>query len=101
VAGSPVVVQAETTQQGVRPPGGGKPDPTPARADKRTASRFYQLKSRHALTGVYLKSTDNRSGDHCWWCDPENNSDTLQTRDHLFKHCYKWKVQQAAMWARR
>jgi len=28
----------------------GKPDPTPARAEKRAASRFYQLKSGHALT---------------------------------------------------
>jgi len=26
--------------------------------------------------------------------------DTRQTRDHLFKHCYKWKDQQAVMWAR-
>ena len=43
----------------------GKPDPTAARAEKRTASRFYQLKSGHALTGVYLKSTDNRPDDHC------------------------------------
>jgi len=43
----------------------GKSDPTPARAEKRTASRFYQLKSGHALTGVYLKSTDNRPDDHC------------------------------------
>jgi len=34
-----------------------KPDPTPARAKERTASRFYQLKSGHGLTGVYLKST--------------------------------------------
>jgi len=30
----------------------GKPDPIPARAEKRTASRYYQLKSGHALTGV-------------------------------------------------
>jgi len=82
VAGSPVVVRAETTQQGVRPLGESKPDPTPARAEKRTASRFYQLKSGHAFTGVYLKSTDNRPDDHCWWCDPENNSGTHQTRDH-------------------
>jgi len=37
----------------------GKPDPTPARAE-RTATRFYQLSSGHALMGVYLKSTDNR-----------------------------------------
>ena len=28
----------------------GKPDPTPARAEERTASRFYQLKYGHALT---------------------------------------------------
>ena len=78
----------------------GKPDPTPAGADKRTASRFYQLKSRHALTGVYLKSTDNRPDNHCWWCHPENDSGTHQTRDHLFKYCYRWKVQQAVLWAR-
>jgi len=49
----------------------GKPDPTPARAEKRTASRFYQLKSGHALTGAYLKGTESRLDDHCWWCDPE------------------------------
>jgi len=78
----------------------GKPDPTPARAEKRTASRFYQLKSGHALTGVYLKSVDNRPDDHCWWCDPDNNCGVQQTRDHLFKHCSWWKDQQAQLWAR-
>jgi len=30
----------------------GNPDPTPTKAEKRTASRYYQLKSRHTLTGV-------------------------------------------------
>jgi len=64
----------------------GKADPTPARGEKRTAPRFYQLKSGHALMGVYLKSTH----DHCWWCDLESVSGTQQTRDHLSKHCYKW-----------
>jgi len=54
----------------------GKPDPTLARAEKRTAARFYQLKSGHVLMGVYLKSTNNRPDDHCWWCDPENTSGT-------------------------
>jgi len=29
----------------------------------------------------YLKCTDNRPDDHCWWCDPENISGTQQTRD--------------------
>jgi len=95
------VVRAETTQlqQGVRPPRERQPGPTPTRAE-RTASRFYQLMSGHAPAGVYLKSTDNRPDDHCWWYDPEDNSVTHQTRDHLFKHCYKRKDQQAAMWAR-
>ena len=75
-------------------------EPAPAaRAEKRAASRFYQLKSGHALTGVYLKSTDNRPDDHCWWCDPENISGTQQTRDHPFKHCSRWKDQQAELWA--
>ena len=78
----------------------GKPDPTPTRAEKRTASRFYQLKSGHAITGVYLKSVVNRPDDHCWWCDPKNISGTQQTRDHLFKHCSGWKDQQAELWAR-
>jgi len=31
-----------------------KPDPTVARANKRLASRFYQRKSGHCLTGQYL-----------------------------------------------
>jgi len=96
VAGSPVVVRGDDPTRGMS--SGRKASPArPARAEKRAASRFYQLKSGHALMGVDLNSTDN---DHCWWCDPKNNSDTHQTRDHLFSHCYEWKDQQAAMWAR-
>ena len=78
----------------------GKPDPTPARAEKRTASQFYQLKSGHALTGVYLKSTDNRPDDHCWWCDPESDCRAHQARGHLFKYCGRWKDQRAELWTR-
>jgi len=63
-----------------------KPGPTPARAEKRTASRYYQLNSGHALMGVHLKSADNQPDDHCWWCHPDNTSGTPQTRGHLFKH---------------
>ena len=72
----------------------------PARAEKRTAARSYQLKSGHAITSVYLESTDNRPDDHCWWYDSENISGTQQTRDHLFEHCSRWKDQQAELWAR-
>jgi len=73
--------------------------PPPGRR-MRTASRFYQLKSGHALTGVFLKSTENRPDDHCWWYDPENINGTQQTIGHLFKHYSKWKDQQAELWAR-
>jgi len=49
---------------------------------------------------VYLRSVDNRPDDYPWWCDPDNNCETQQTRDHLFKHCPWWKDQQAQLWAR-
>ena len=69
-------------------------------SEERTASRFHQLKSGRALTGVYLKSTDNRPDENCWWCYPENDSGTHQMRDHLFKYCYRWKDRQAVLWTR-
>jgi len=75
VAGSAVLVRAETLNKGYVLRKKGKPDPAPAKAEKRTASRCCLLKSGHALTGVYLKSTDNRPDDHFWWCDPENSPD--------------------------
>jgi len=73
----------------------GKPAPTPARAEKRTATRFYQLKS-----GRVLETHGEQAGRPRLVVRPGNNSSTRQTRDPLFKHCYKWKDQQAVMWAR-
>jgi hypothetical protein len=46
---------------------------------KRIASRFYQLKTGHALTGQYLQWTKNRLMANCGWCQYKN-----QTREHLF-----------------
>ena len=54
------------------------------------ASRFYQLRTGHALIGAYLKKIGT-----CWWCDPG----VKQSREHLFKSCKKWKSQQAIVWA--
>jgi len=51
-------------------------------ASKRIASRFYQLKTGHCLTGQYLNWTKNRPTPQCWWCRYQT-----QTRDHLFKEC--------------
>jgi hypothetical protein len=58
------------------------------------AARFYRLKSGHAPTGTYLKRFGHREDDKCWWC----GSGTLQTREHLFRHCSRWKDQQQALW---
>jgi len=98
VAGSPVVVRAEIiTQQGyvLR-------EKMQARADPSQGGEANGLEVLPAQVRacVYLKSTENKPDDDCWWCDPENDSGTHQTRNHLFKHCYKWKDQQAAMRAR-
>ena len=72
-----------------------RPDPTPAKASKVVASRFYQLRTRHALIGPYLKKIGKRASDTCWWCD----RGVKQSGEHLFKSCKKWKSQQAILWA--
>jgi len=71
-----------------------KPDPTVAKANKRLASRFYQLKTGHCLTGQYLAWTTRRPDATCWWCQYK-----IQTREHLFKNCPQWKSQQKTLWA--
>jgi len=48
-----------------RPSKKQKPDPTVARATKRLASRFYQLKSGHCLTGQYLQWTTRMPDAKC------------------------------------
>jgi hypothetical protein len=42
--------------------------PALAKGKKQAASRFYQLKTGHALIGQYLKWIGNREDDACWWC---------------------------------
>jgi hypothetical protein len=57
-----------------------KPDDAVAGSTKRLASRFYQIKTGHCLSGQYLHWAKNRPTPQCWWCRYEN-----QTREHLFK----------------
>jgi hypothetical protein len=68
-------------------------DPVASRARKATAARFYQLRMNKAPTGPYLAEVGQAADDKCWWC-----SGPSQTREHLFKHCRRWKDQQATMW---
>jgi len=82
------------TRKKYKMPAKQKPDGTVAGSSKRLASRFYQLKTGHCLTGQHLNWTKNRPTPQCWWCASET-----QTRDHLFKECAEWRDQQKILWA--
>jgi ribonuclease HI len=71
-----------------------RPDKTVAGSSKRHASRFYQLKTGHCLTGQYLNWTKKRPTAQCWWCPY-----LTQTREHCFKVCPAWREQQKTLWA--
>jgi len=60
---------------------------------KSLAARFHRLKSGHAPTGGYLKRFGHRD-DKCWWC----GGTVAQTREHLFRHCSRWKDQHKTHW---
>ena len=53
---------ARTRNRKYRPNENQKPDPTVAKANKSLASRFYQMKTGHCLTGQYLAWTTRRPG---------------------------------------
>jgi hypothetical protein len=69
-------------------------DKAVAGSTKGLASRFYQLKTGHCLTGQYLEWTKNQATAKCWWCGYKT-----QTREHVFKNCPEWKLQQKDLWA--
>ena len=71
-----------------------RPDGTVAGITKRLASRFYQLKAGRCRTGQYLHWAKARPDPECWWCQCPS-----QTRDHLFKVCREWRLQQKVLWA--
>jgi len=82
------------TKKKYKMPARRRPDGTVAGSSKRLASRFYQLKTGHCLTGQHLNWTKNRPTPQCWWCGSR-----IQTRDHLLKECAKWRGQQKILWA--
>ena len=79
---------ARTKNRKYRPSKNLKPGPTVAKTTKRLASRFYQMKTGHCLTGQYLTWTTRRPDATCWWCQYK-----IQTREHLFKNCPQWRSQ--------
>jgi ribonuclease HI len=75
------------------PPTQQKPDPTAMATSKRLASRYYQLKMGHAITGEYLKRINSTNNHRCWWC----NNGERQTLKHLIKDCHKWRKTRAKL----
>jgi len=69
-----------TSKQKYRMPNRQQTDGVVAGSSKRLASRFYQMKTGHCLTGQYLHWTESRPTAQCWWCRCQT-----QTRDHLSK----------------
>jgi len=65
-----------------------------AEGPKRLAERFHQLRTGHCRTAQYLEWTKNADTATCGWCQYKT-----QTREHLLKHCKKWKTQQKTLWA--
>ena len=48
--------------------------------------------------GTYLKRFGHRDDDKCWWCGGGGGSTAAQTREHLFRHCSRWRDQQKTLW---
>ena len=66
------------------------------RARKETASRYYQLLSRHAAAAEHLKRVGQATSDTCFWC----GSGEKQTRYHLLVKCRRWAPEIRKMWQR-
>jgi hypothetical protein len=72
---------------GYQAPEHQKPDPAAMTTTKRIATRYFQLKTTHALTGTHLKRIKTIDDDRCWWC----NNGERQTVQHLLKDCKRWR----------
>lgn len=64
-----------------------KPNPLVLASSKRITTRYYQLKTGHAVIGSHMKHIKSLEHDACWWCDAEER----QTVHHLFKECQRWR----------
>jgi len=81
------IMLARTVNRKYRPSDRQKPDSTIAKANKRLASRFYQMKTGHCLTGQYLAWTTRRPDATCWWCQYK-----IQTRNTCSRTAHNGRV---------
>jgi ribonuclease HI len=59
---------------------------------KSVTTRYLQLKSGHAVTGVHLLKIKRAQDTQCWWCD-----NSRQDVAHLMLHCRRWRRERDTM----
>ena len=80
--------RAPEEQRTYKAQAGWKQDPTVAAAPKKIASRYYQLKIGHAVTGVFLHRIKARDSAACQGCQASRES-----VHHLLLECREWRRQ--------
>ena len=63
-------------------------NPILAKAPKKYAARFYQLKVGHGVVGIYLARIGKLESPKCCWC-----SEPVQIVEHLYTKCRRWRKQ--------
>ena len=64
-----------------------------AAAPKKVASRYYQLKTGHAVIGAYLRKVQARESEACQGCQAPS-----ETVHHLLFECREWRKQRRAFY---
>jgi ribonuclease HI len=81
------------SQRAYRAGNGWKQDPVVAKAPKRVARRFYQLKTGHAAVGAFLQKIRAQEDASCQGCRAPN-----ETVHHLMFECRQWCSQRRILY---
>ena len=85
--------RSREAQRAYRAKRGWKQDPVAARAPKRVASRYYQLKTGHAAIGAHLQRIGIQESTSCQWCQAPR-----ETVHHLLFECRRWNTQRRTLY---
>ena len=85
--------RSREAQRAYRAGSGGRQDPAVARAPKKVACRYYQLKTGHAAIGTYLQRIKAQDNSSCQWCHAPR-----ETVRHLLFECRQWRPQRRALY---
>ncbi|PGH00383.1 hypothetical protein AJ79_08235, partial [Helicocarpus griseus UAMH5409] len=80
-------------RQAYQAPRGWRLDPEAAQAPKQLARLYYQFKTGHAPTAVYLHQIGAQDSSRCEEC-----SESRETVAHLLFNCRQWRRQREALY---